>query len=88
MSEIIIHNGETSTGLVAGSGDIIIIEAGGTLVDGVINDGGVLSATYGAVAENLTAATGATVELTGRSEERRVGKECRLLCRSRWSPYH
>ena len=22
------------------------------------------------------------------SEERRVGKECRLLCRSRWSPYH
>ena len=24
----------------------------------------------------------------GRSEERRVGKECRALCRSRWSPYH
>ena len=23
-----------------------------------------------------------------RSEERRVGKECSLLCRSRWSPYH
>ena len=23
-----------------------------------------------------------------RSEERRVGKECNLLCRSRWSPYH
>ena len=23
-----------------------------------------------------------------RSEERRVGKECRLQCRSRWSPYH
>ena len=23
-----------------------------------------------------------------RSEERRVGKECPLLCRSRWSPYH
>ena len=23
-----------------------------------------------------------------RSEERRLGKECRLLCRSRWSPYH
>src|SRR5881398_4027021 len=22
-----------------------------------------------------------------RSEERRVGKECRLTCRSRWSPY-
>ena len=24
----------------------------------------------------------------GRSEERRVGKECERLCRSRWSPYH
>ena len=23
-----------------------------------------------------------------RSEERRVGKECERLCRSRWSPYH
>ena len=27
-------------------------------------------------------------EMIARSEERRVGKECRLLCRSRWSPYH
>ena len=25
---------------------------------------------------------------TTRSEERRVGKECYTLCRSRWSPYH
>jgi hypothetical protein len=25
---------------------------------------------------------------TGRSEERRVGKECWKQCRSRWSPYH
>src|SRR3546814_5055350 len=25
---------------------------------------------------------------TGRSEERRVGKECGSTCRSRWSPYH
>ena len=24
----------------------------------------------------------------GRSEERRVGKECTSVCRSRWSPYH
>ena len=24
----------------------------------------------------------------GRSEERRVGKECSEPCRSRWSPYH
>ena len=27
-------------------------------------------------------------EAEGRSEERRVGKECCLVCRSRWSPYH
>ena len=25
---------------------------------------------------------------SGGSEERRVGKECCALCRSRWSPYH
>ena len=28
------------------------------------------------------------VSLADRSEERRVGKECLRLCRSRWSPYH
>ena len=27
-------------------------------------------------------------DLDPRSEERRVGKECVSLCRSRWSPYH
>ena len=27
-------------------------------------------------------------KLEARSEERRVGKECVSLCRSRWSPYH
>src|SRR3546814_6674950 len=29
-----------------------------------------------------------TAAITGRSEERRVGKECVSTCRSRWSPYH
>src|SRR3546814_16015676 len=24
----------------------------------------------------------------GRSEERRVGKECVMTCRSRWAPFH
>ena len=28
------------------------------------------------------------VNREGRSEERRVGKECVSTCRSRWSPYH
>ena len=27
-------------------------------------------------------------ELADQIEERRVGKECLRLCRSRWSPYH
>ena len=30
----------------------------------------------------------AAAALATRSEERRVGKECSELCRSRWSPYH
>ena len=28
------------------------------------------------------------LDVDGRSEERRVGKECSVTCRSRWSPYH
>ena len=35
----------------------------------------------------LTVKSEAGVPLS-RSEERRVGKECCLVCRSRWSPYH
>src|SRR3546814_16484007 len=30
----------------------------------------------------------ALARATGRSEERRVGKECVSTCRSRWSQYH
>ena len=30
----------------------------------------------------------ANIIVKGRSEERRVGKECVSTCRSRWSPYH
>ena len=28
------------------------------------------------------------MNVKSRSEERRVGKECASMCRSRWSPYH
>ncbi len=31
---------------------------------------------------------GEVLGVSRRSEERRVGKECLSLCRSRWSPYH
>ena len=33
-------------------------------------------------------AMGISAAVIARSEERRVGKECAGLCRSRWSPYH
>src|SRR3546814_9037307 len=36
----------------------------------------------------LTSTRVAYLDLTGRSEERRVGKECVSTCRSRWWPYH
>ena len=36
----------------------------------------------------ITAAGYGVHRLIARSEERRVGKECVRLCRSRWSPYH
>ena len=39
---------------------------------------------YGTTGKGGTSNTGTAFELTPRSEERRVGKECR----SRWSPYH
>ena len=45
--------------------------------------------------DGLTVITGETgsgksalLSAIKRSEERRVGKECLRLCRSRWSPYH
>ena len=38
--------------------------------------------------EGGTAGRGMQVLDEVRSEERRVGKECLRLCRSRWSPYH
>ena len=53
-------------------------------------DGGIAQDTVGDVvragAELLVA--GSAIFGKGRSEERRVGKECVQPCRSRWSPYH
>ena len=41
-----------------------------------------------APAPGLTLLTRLDFATSGRSEERRVGKECQSTCRSRWSPYH
>ena len=38
--------------------------------------------------EDAAAASASSYHSSDRSEERRVGKECLRLCRSRWSPYH
>ena len=37
---------------------------------------------------NARISRAARIAQVKRSEERRVGKECELKCRSRWSPYH
>src|SRR3546814_6377572 len=39
-------------------------------------------------ANSFAALAALAAQITGRSEERRVGKECVSTCRSRWSPYH
>ena len=46
------------------------------------------AATKHAIVHARMRATGFKRAAELRSEERRVGKECALLCRSRWSPYH
>src|SRR5216117_2850812 len=40
------------------------------------------------IADNLKEIAEVKRNYPKRSEERRVGKECPSLCRSRWSPYH
>ena len=47
----------------------------------------ILEALSGADMIFISATTPVSAKIR-RSEERRVGKECRLTCRSRWSPYH
>src|SRR3546814_10545686 len=39
-------------------------------------------------AQHVGEPLGERIIIHGRSEERRVGKECVSPCRSRWSPYH
>ena len=58
--------------------------------EGKLNILGVFDALHVATLPALHPRATLVVHLKGsaRSEERRVGKECALLCRSRWSPYH
>src|SRR3546814_19928998 len=43
---------------------------------------------FGLLYDEINASSLIKIDLDGRSEERRVGKECVSTCRSRWSPYH
>ena len=47
-----------------------------------------LSGTFGGDSAVYRSRRGIEKRLWQRSEERRVGKECMVQCRSRWSPYH
>src|SRR3546814_10389579 len=62
---------------LAGQADALGFDAGRIIVAGESAGGG-LAAALAIMARDLG----------GRSEERRVGKECVSTCRSRWSPYH
>ena len=82
----------------AGSTVTVTPSPGLTLTaDGTIAAGGLLQGEGGTISGafallNLGQITGLsgglTIDSGSRSEERRVGKECYALCRSRWSPYH
>ena len=59
----------------------------------LVLEAGALRATFAApwtTSSALSASGWARVAMpsAARSEERRVGKECIAVCRSRWSPYH
>src|SRR3546814_9707006 len=54
----------------------------------IITDTRLCSAIGARMSRTLVTLSDLVVMVKGRSEERRVGKECVSTCRSRWSPYH
>ena len=85
--------------LVESGGYFLGFDGGGTKTDCVlVNGAGHVLAQATAGPSNplragyarawFTLSDAADVVLAQRSEERRVGKECLSVCRSRWSPYH
>ena len=70
--------------------DIIIIHGNGRMVCGkeaVMNDFARSFEDY-SVQQSVESEETIVAGEWARSEERRVGKECMPVCRSRWSPYH
>ena len=94
--------GTESSAVLVGSGAVVLVMvslsvvlAGGSGgLEGVVGCGGQPDERGGQPvegrgrAEQLGGRTESEADSVSRSEERRVGKECERLCRSRWSPYH
>jgi hypothetical protein len=89
------HDGRRAWSVAARRGalDVWLTSDGSVFVEGVTS----LNVVYALFLQLLDVCRDLVIEdrITGelhdrasRSEERRVGKECRRLCRSRWSPYH
>ena len=68
------------------------LHATNELISDLVHPTSEMARVIGAVARgDLTQSMSLDIDgrpLEGRSEERRVGKECGVMCRSRWSPYH
>src|SRR3546814_16609059 len=71
---------------VRGDGGLVMRErrAGPRYHDAAIGDGRLVRVEV----DPRRAGDGEEPAPIGRSDERRVGKECVSTCRSRWSPYH
>ena len=88
IDDWVIEKGEKAQGKIKITGYGIAMPA--TVICGV-KDGPTILITAGihsAEYVGIQAAMELAKEFQPRSEERRVGKECLRLCRSRWSPYH
>ena len=64
-----------------------ILKSDGILITEMTNGNSLSEIVLGRILSRNTWQTGLIYKVD-RSEERRVGKECLRLCRSRWSPYH
>src|SRR3546814_10624285 len=62
--------------------------AGLTAACGQMVETPVSSETTGSIEMAMAPAAATPILAKGRSEERRVGKECVSTCRSRWAPHH
>ena len=92
ITDAVVLDATTQSGYTAGS-PVIVLDGTGA---GAETSGFVLQASNSTITgfgiqnfvNGTTSITGTGIVIDGRSEERRVGKECIPPCRSRWSPYH